>query len=227
MATPPSQPLKVFCTWIQCRHGEIGSGSLSVASRPREQLAHATTLSGLRASKSDPPPRLKWSRLGAGPDPPPLGSPTLALVGVRARTECERVKTIGTSLRSWGPPFAQFGQRLRRSPCQCPGAQSSDGSQGSPAPASRALPHRSCGSRRGEPERLPPTGAARRRRRRQRRGRGRQAGRAAFDVGAAHPGELSARPAAPRGGSPRAPHPHCAGSGPGPPPAPRPPAARA
>lgn len=139
MATPASQPLKVFCTWIQCRHGEIGSGSLSVASRPREQLAHATTLSGLRASKSDPPP-LKWSRLGAGPDPPPLGSPTLALVGVRARTECERVKTIGTSLRSWGPPFAQFGQRLRRGPCQCPGAQSSDGSQGSPAPASRALP---------------------------------------------------------------------------------------
>lgn len=52
---------------------------------------------------------------------------------------------------------------------------------------------------------------------------GRLAGRAAFDVGAAHPGELSARPAAPRGGSPRAPHPHCAGSGPGPPPAPPPP----
>lgn len=54
-----------------------------------------------------------------------------------------------------------------------------------------------------------------------------KAGRVPFDVGAAHPGELSARPAAPRGGSPWAPHPHCAGSGPGPPPVPRPLAARA
>lgn len=75
LGDPPSQPLKVFCTWIQCRDGEIGSGSLSMASCPRGQLAHATTLSGLRVGKSDPAP-LGGAALGLVltcplPGPPP------------------------------------------------------------------------------------------------------------------------------------------------------------
>nr|XP_031545618.1 fibroblast growth factor 18 [Vicugna pacos] len=47
--------------------------------------------------------------------------------------------------------------RLRRGAGHCAQEQSSDGFQSSPAPASRALPLRSCRSRRRESEHLPPT----------------------------------------------------------------------
>lgn len=46
---------------------------------------------------------------------------------------------------------------LLRGAGHCAQTQNSDGFQRSPAPASRALPLRSCWSRRRESERLPPT----------------------------------------------------------------------